>query len=92
LRLKFDFRPKLEFHGSKVNSGPELLLYRELDGAVGLTKIAGDVLTDAPPGDRQATPPPQVGEPIERRGRAKLGSGLGESARRLQILGSKGVA
>ena len=37
---------KLEFHGSEVNSYAGLLPYRELDDAVRLTEIAGDVLTD----------------------------------------------
>ncbi|WP_420010442.1 transposase [Tateyamaria sp.] len=36
LRLDFDPRVRLEFHGSKLSSDGGLLLYRELDEALGL--------------------------------------------------------
>jgi len=46
LRVDFERRLKQEFHGNDISSDGGLLPYRELDHALGLTELGGEVLSE----------------------------------------------
>jgi hypothetical protein len=50
LRVRFEGKVKLEFHGARVSSDGGLLAYRELDEVLGLTAMADECLRDTRPG------------------------------------------
>ncbi len=47
MRADFDRRLKLEFHSSKIISDAEMPAYREPNHVLGLTGMAGSILTEA---------------------------------------------
>lgn len=47
LRVQFDGKLKVDFHGAKVTSNAGLLPFRELDGALRLREAASVVFSDS---------------------------------------------
>ena len=64
LRLDFDHKLKLEFHGTKVTSDGVLLAYRELDHALGLTSTVDSELRDIRTAGNRHVKQPRVGTQI----------------------------
>lgn len=54
LRLNFDRKLKLEFHGTRVTSDAGLLAYCELDEALGLTAMIDSDLRDSRTGKKHS--------------------------------------
>lgn len=46
LKLSFDRRLTLEFHGANISSDAGLLAYMEMDEVLGLTTMSGQLLSD----------------------------------------------
>ncbi len=46
LKLQFDKRLRLEFHGARIISDAGLLAYRELDGVLGLAEMVPTYLQE----------------------------------------------
>jgi branched-subunit amino acid aminotransferase/4-amino-4-deoxychorismate lyase len=46
LKVKFDKRLRLEFHGARITSDAGLLAWREFDGALELTEVAPTYLRE----------------------------------------------
>ena len=47
LKLQLDKRLRLEFHGARITADAGLLVFRELDEALGLTEKAPNYLRDS---------------------------------------------
>ena len=47
VKVGFDRRLKLEFRGSQISSDGSLLPYRDLEEALGLSALAGSLLSEA---------------------------------------------
>ena len=65
LRLQFNPKVRLEFHGSTITSDAGLLAFREFDDALGLTEIAEDYLQESRTGRNILQPPGSAAKTVD---------------------------
>ena len=73
LKVRFDRRVHLEFHGTTITSDAGLLACRELDDALGLTETATACLQESRGGDSGAVEF-QVHSPVESHFQGRFGA------------------
>ena len=65
LRLQFNPKVRLEFHGSTITSDAGLLAFRELDDALDLTGIASNYLQESRTGTQYPPPPGPAAKTVD---------------------------
>ena len=65
LRLQFNPKVRLAFHGATITTDAGLLAFREFDDALGLTEIAEDYLQESRTGTQYPPPPGSAAKTVD---------------------------
>ena len=65
LRLQFNPKVRLAFHGATITTDAGLLAFREFDDALGLTEIAEDYLPGKPYRTQYPPPPGSAAKTVD---------------------------